>query len=417
MITLHVERLRPRLVPWRVDTTTVSTTARTWLASSLLGAALAVAVLGPGCGHSAQASGSDEPERPRPVEVHQVARRPFQDAVRISANILPKRQVKLVPRSPGVLQSVLVKEGDRVEEGQVLAQIEQRDYLLGLKQAQAELQAARANADVAAVGVGSASQASGRMKTLRATNAISQSELDKVDDGLKLGLAQQTAAQAQAQLASVGLEAARTKVADTVIRAPFAGVVVMRTLDEGEICCMGPPGFVLLIADTSQVKVMGSLGELAVSRVKVGMPATIRVDALPGERFQGTIDVVSPMVDPQTRTATVHITVPNPDGRLEMGMAAEIEIDLGERQVLAVPQDAVLRTGDGQERGQVFVVEGDLARRRDVALGARQGDLVEVTGGLSEGDRVVRSGASALRDGQRVAVTGGRDCGPRGGAE
>jgi membrane fusion protein (multidrug efflux system) len=94
-----------------------------------------------------------------------------------------------------------------------------------------------------------------------------------------------------------------------------------------------------------------------------------------------------------------------------MGMAAEIEIDLGERSVLAVPQDALLRTGEGQDRGQVFVVEGDVARRRDVALGARRGDLVEVTGGISEGDRVVRGGASALRDGQRVAV------GERGGSE
>jgi membrane fusion protein (multidrug efflux system) len=338
------------------------------------------------------------------VEVHAVALHTFHDVVSISANILPERQVKILPRVPGELQKVLVEEGDRVEEGQVVAQLDQRDYLLGLKQAQAQAAAARADAEAAAVGVESASTAKSRMAPLHETKAISQSEMDKVDDGYKMGLARQSAAEAQAQLALVGLEAARTKLADTVLRAPFAGVVVKRFLDEGELCGFMPPGIVMIIADVSRMKVMGSVGELHLSRVKAGMPATVRVDALPGESFQGTVEIVSPMVDPMTRTATVHITVPNDEGRLEMGMAATIEIDLGERQVVAVPQDVLARSEADRTKAQVFVVEDGVARRRELLLGQRQGDLIEVTEGLDAGMHVVRSGASGLRDGQRVAV-------------
>lgn len=374
--------------------------------AGLVGVVSVISAVGVGCDREAGATAlASEESRSHPVEVYTVGEHSFREVVSISANILPKRQVKVLPRVPGRLARVLVEEGDAVEDGQVVAQLDQRDYMLNLKQAKAQAAAARANAEAAAVGVDSASTAQARMKSLHETKAISQSEMDEVDDGYRMGLAKHTAAQAQTQLALVGLESARTKLADTVLKAPFSGLVVKRLLDEGELCGIMPPGIVMIIADVSQMKVLGSVGELHVARIKTGMPAKVTVDALPGETFQGNVDIVSPMVDPMTRTATVHITVPNDDGRLEMGMAAEIEIDLGERQVLAVPQDVLADREGDRERAAVFVVDAEsVARRQDISIGARQGSLVEVREGLEQGARIVRSGRTGLNDGQRVAI-------------
>ncbi len=366
-----------------------------------------------------QEAGATATERDRPakvarqsrrVETHVVETHRFRDSVTISANVMPKRQVKLIPRVPGLLAEVLVDEGDRVEAGQIVARLDQRDYQLGVKQARAQLAAAQANSELASVGVRSAGTARKRMASLHESKAISQSELDRVDDGFRMGLAKRSAADAQSQLARVGLEAARTKLADTILRAPYDALIVKRLMDEGELCGIMPPGIVMLLADDSEMNVIGALGELLIARIHEGMDAEVHIDALPGEPFRGTIAVVSPMVDPRTRTATVQIVVPNADGRLEMGMSAEISVDLGERQAAAVPGDALIRNGsnhDGNAAAEVFVVVDGIASRRPVRLGGRDGSLHEVLDGLVAGQRVVRSGQATLRDGQRVADVSG----------
>lgn len=377
-----------------------------FLLLSLLNLTLSTTLLS-GCEDQAGAAIHTESENhnsPLPVEVTVVKNHSFTENIRITANIMPKRQVKIVPRVPGRIEKIHVEQGDEVEQGQILAQLEQRDYILGLKHARAQLAAAQANSAIISIGVKSASTQKQRMESLRNTHAISQSAYEKADDGYHMGMAKKNAADANVKLARVGVEAARTKLDDTVLKAPFKGLVVKRMLDEGELCGMMPPGIILLLADTSIVHVIGSVGELVVSRVRAGMPATIRADALPGEVFQGTIDIVSPMIDPMTRTSSIQISVQNEDGKLEMGMSAEIEIDLGQRTALALPQDAIIR-GSSRDQGVVFLVDGAMnARRREVTLGARQGEFVEIRNGLESGTRVIRSGQRSVRDGNRVSI-------------
>lgn len=368
-------------------------------------ALVCLSALSSGCDGQADAANStsstDEPALP--VELYQVAEETFNERVTLSANILPKRQVKIVPRVPGRIAEILAEAGDRVEEGQIVARLEQRDYLLGVKQARAQLAAARANAALARVGRSSAATIQKRMESLHESKAISGSELEKVVDGHKMGIARASAAEAQEQLALVGLEAARTKLADTVLRAPFAGRVVKRLLDEGDLCGVMPPGVIMLIADDSQMKAIGDVSELQLRRIRHEMPASVHVDALPAESISGTVDLVSPMVDPATRTASVQILIPN-DGRLEMGMSAEIELDLGSRSSPAIPDDCLTR-GSDRSTATVYVVVDDRVRRRNIRLGGRQGALVEVVEGLRVGERVVRGQHSSLRDGQRVTVS------------
>jgi RND family efflux transporter MFP subunit len=160
------------------------------------------------------------------------------------------------------------------------------------------------------------------MSGLRKSGAITQSDMDKVNDGHRMGLAKIDAAQAQTKLASVGLAAAQTKLSDTTMKAPFSGVVLQRLLDEGSVCTVMPPSPVAVIAEVDTMKVEGAVSERDRLSVKVGMPAKVIVDALRGKVLTGTVAIINPMVDPRTRTATIQINLPNPDHVLETGMSA-----------------------------------------------------------------------------------------------
>jgi HlyD family secretion protein len=370
---------------------------------SALGVLACLALVGCGSGEAAESSSSATAAQPVVVEGHRVARSSFGTTIEVSANVLPLKQVNVLPRVPGVIEEVLVDEGDWVEEGQVLARLEQRDYQLAVREAAANLVASRANAKLAAIQADSASTQHDRMKSLLETDAIALSKAEKAADGLKMSQAQRDAAQAQVQQAQVGLEAARIKLSDTVIEAPYAGLVIKRFMDAGEIAGAMPPGIVLILADVTRMKVEGSVNELDVHRVKAGMPVKVRVDALDHAELPGTLQLVTPMVDPQTRTAGIRVVLDNADRRLEVGMSAEIVLDLGQRDVVAVPVEALLRSGTS-DRADVFVVRDDQVQRREVVLGERRDDLVEVVEGLAEGDLVVRSGATALVNGQRVTL-------------
>lgn len=371
------------------------TTSFFWL---ILGAI----VVSSGCG-SGEAAESAANESAASVEVVVVTTHAFGTRLEIPANVLPMKQVQIIPRVPGVIEDVLVDEGEWVEEGQILARLEQRDYHLAVRQAQANLASARANAKLAGIMSRSASTQHGRMESLLENGAVAQSKAEQAQDGLLMSQAKSDAAQAQVAQAQVGLDAARIKLAYTVVEAPYAGLVIKRMMDAGEIAGAMPPGILMILADTKRMKVEGSINELDLVRIKAGALAAVRVDALGGEEIAGTVELVSPMVDPRTRTAGVRVVLDNADGRLETGMSAEIVLDLGRREAPAIPGDAVIRSGAGRG-GEVFVVAQGKAQRRQIRLGLREGELVEVVEGLSPGEQVVRSGWGALTAGQPVVV-------------
>ncbi len=260
--------------------------------------ALSLATGGCSSGEAAEPRrGASEPP-PARVEVHRAAEHAFGATIEVPANVLPMKQVKIIPRVPGVIEEVLVEEGDWVEEGQVLARLEGRDYQLAVRAARADLAAARANAKMAAIMAESASTQRSRMESLLETEAIPQSKMEQADDGQRLSQAKREAALAQVQQAQVGLDVARTKLADTEIRAPYTGLVISRLMDAGEIAGAMPPGVLLILADARRMKVEGSVGELELSRVRSGSRAEVRIGALGGEAIEGRVELISPMVDP-----------------------------------------------------------------------------------------------------------------------
>jgi RND family efflux transporter MFP subunit len=147
-------------------------------------------------------------------------------------------------------------------------------------------------------------------------------------------------------------------------------------------------------------------------RVAAGAPAKVEVDAFPGEAFSGRIARIAPVLDPATRTAEIEVEIPNRDFRLKPGMYARVSLTIAERaNALVVPRNAVVDI-EGQ-RG-VFLARRDTAEFRPVKIGLEEPQRVEIVAGLDERDRVITTGAAALRDGDRIVLAGQRGGGAGG---
>lgn len=368
------------------------------LAMLVLAAALA------GCKGGGKTTGASTAEQvAQPVGAYPVTRQPFARTVEIPATVLAQQQVTLMAKVPAEIRKIHVAEGDRVRRDQPLIQLDQRDFLLALKQAQAQRAAAQAGVEAATVGHDAVTTTYGRFSALRKQDAISQNDFDKVESGQKGAAAQLKGAQAQLQLAGVAVEAARTSLGYTVIRAPFDGVIGKRFVDEGTRIQVMPPTPLLVLADTRTLKVVGGVTERELPLVAKGTPVMVQVDAIGGDPIPALVDRVEPVVDPATRTASVYVLIQNPRGRLNPGMSAKVIVRQAGQQAAAVPDDAVLRAELG-DRGAVFVVRNGKAHRVAVTLGRRAGELVEVTSGLAGGEVIVRGGQERLRDGQPVLI-------------
>jgi RND family efflux transporter MFP subunit len=275
---------------------------------------------------------------------------------------------------------------------------------LALRQAEAQLAAAEAGVEAARAGLDTISAKHQRITSLFEKQAVAQSAYEDVSGGKRASAAQLSLAEAQLQLARVAVDTAQANLDDTVIRAPFAGIVGKRLVDEGARLTAMPPTPIAVVVDLSHVKVIGAASEKYRSRVSVGLPVRVLIDAVRSAPYEASIERIEPLVDPASRSFTVQVVLVNEDTALQAGMSAQMQLDLGERTSTAVPEDVVLRSDLSGNRGTIFVIENAIARAREVTVGVRDGDLREIDNGLEPGETVVRGGQEQLSDGQRVRV-------------
>lgn len=189
-----------------------------------------------------------------------------------------------------------------------------------------------------------------------------------------------------------GLEAA---IADRRITAPFAGVLGLRRVSVGAY--VQPATVITTLDDLSVVKLDFTIPEAWLPQVKPGMAISARSVAWPGERFQGRVTTIDTRLDSRTRSVTFRALLPNPDHKLRPGMLLKVTVDRGAKSVLQVPEESLILSGD---QHFVFCVDKtDTATRVPVAVGRRQVGTVEITKGLSEGDRVVIEGIVRVDEG------------------
>lgn len=300
------------------------------------------------------------------------------------------RLAHVKPATSGRVTSVRRTVGDRVRAGETLATLES----LELGEAQASFLEAEARVTLAQEGVE-------RQRRLFSEDLTARKEVVAAENALRVARIDRE--QARHRLGALGMSVGRLEAlsrthrieATLPLTAPLAGIVSERHLTLGETVEAGgqEPAFVIL--DTSDLWVHANLYEKDLARVHVGQAAEVTTPAYPGRTFRGKVTLVSPVLDPETRTAQARIAVANPDGRLKPEMFATVALHAGSIRAIAVPAQAVM-----QDKGAtyVFVQTGETTfERRDVEVGPKAGGFVPVRSGLQAGDRVVTEGAFVLK--------------------
>lgn len=347
------------------------------------------------------------------IQTLRVGRGAVQDRLAVKGTIYALDQAMISPKMPGKIAETLVDEGDEVEEGQVVARLEDTELKLalsrarhGLLQADAAVAQAKAAIAQAEASLENAETDHKRIEELYRKKAVSQQAFDHAATGKRVAEAalrqareQQAAAEAQVAQARVMVELATTQLDDTNVLAPIAGTITMKLMYVGEMTSPSDPLF--KVESMRAVELRADVSSLHLGKIRVGMPIRIEVDGVE-EAVTAPISEVSPRVDEFTRMARVKARIENPDRTLRPGLFARAEIVLDAREnVVVIPRD-ILETAD--EGTYVYRVVDGVAVRTPVVLGIEQGPLVEVLSGLDDGESVVTLGRTHLRGGERVDI-------------
>ena len=368
-------------------------------------------IWGPSADAGAAVAGA-APARPTlTVELGTAARGPMTDSVTVVGNLEGQASVEVASKVNGRLEEVTVRIGDRVAKGSVLARVEARELQEQVRQAEAAFDVARATVRQREADLKFAQTNLDRSRSLFERQLLPRQTLDDADARQQSSHAQLDLSRAQFNQAQARLDELRITLASTEIRSPVNGFVGKRLLDPGAFVSPNTP--VVSVVEISRVRLVANVVEKDLRRVRVGSAAQVEVDAFPGEHFEGRIARLAPVLDPATRTAQMEVEVPNDDFRLKPGMYSRVKLTVATRpQALTVPVNAVV-TLEGA-RG-VFVVKDGAVKEADfvkIETGLEDGTRIEVLAGLTEGARVVTTGAAALRDGDAVTVAG--SSGPAG---
>jgi RND family efflux transporter MFP subunit len=333
----------------------------------------------------------DESFGAAPVKVFKVQRQKISEKLFYTGVIEAWNKINLTPDIGGKIARIHVEEGDRVEKGQLLAELDTRAVRLQLDQAQAALAVAEANYN-------DAQKNMERMERLKKEDAASDQQYEKI----KLAY---EAADAQLKQARAAVNLARYSLDVSLMKAPFSGVVASKNAEVGDVInpMMGgfsPTSGVLTLMDFSRVKIEIDATQQDVARIKKGQPAQLRVTALPNRIFQGRVSMVNITADPVSKKFRVEVNVDNPDLALRPNTFGEVSLEVSTHEhALVIPQKAVL------ENKYVFRVKDDnTVERVELSLGLQNSDRIEVINGLKEGDLVVVEGNFGLEDGTQIEI-------------
>ncbi|MGE5713728.1 MAG: efflux RND transporter periplasmic adaptor subunit [Betaproteobacteria bacterium] len=327
-----------------------------------------------------------------------------------TGRVVAQRRASVSSKGTGRLEWLGVQEGQMVQEGDVIARLENRDVAAQREQAAAQVQAARANLAQGQAELDDAQAALKRAQDLARQNFISGSALDTAEARYNKARAQIDTLKAQIGVAEANLRVASVGYDQTLIRAPFTGIVLTKSANVGDIVtpfssASGTTGAVVTMADMETLEVEADVSESSIAKIKVGQPAEVQLDAFPDLRLLGEVSRVVPTVDRSKATLLVKVRFVEHDPRVLPDMSAKIAflsraLKPEERKpVPALRPDAVVKR-DGAD--VVFVVEAAGAVKPvPVKTGDKVGDLVRVEG-VAPGTRVVANPPERLAAGSRV---------------
>ncbi|MFN8092401.1 MAG: efflux RND transporter periplasmic adaptor subunit [Vicinamibacteria bacterium] len=345
-----------------------------------------------------------------PSKLAAVERGDLARSVVATGKIQPLTKVEIKSKASGIVKKLYVFYGDRVKEGQVLAELDREQLEAAVREARANLLAAQASYErnrIEAEGPDLPFLKSSleRSRKLYADGLIAPSLLEDADKAYQMGVNKQTAAKSQAAVAKAEVEKARASLERyesdlkyATITSPMDGLVLSRDVEVGDavssILVLGSQATkVMSLGDVSEVYVLGKVDEADIGRVFIGQRARIVVESFKDKSFEGKVTKISPLGVEKDNVTTfeVRVSIQNPGGELKTNMTANAEVILEEKKgVLMVPESAVVYDKDRKPSLEVPDPKAENGRRKvAVKLGISNGVKTEVAEGLREGDKVV----------------------------
>jgi len=313
------------------------------------------------------------PPAETPVFVTETKLAIIEDRIEALGTLRANESVELTASVTETVTAINFDDGDRVKAGQVLVQMTNDEE-------QAQLREARVTVD-------EAKRQYERIKSLRAQQSASESQLDE----------QQRVWEAnRARLAAI-----ESRLADRLLRAPFAGVVGLRNVSIGAL--VEPGAVITTLDDDSVMKLDFSIPSVYLAALVPGMPVTAITRAWQGQLFEGRVKSIDSRVDPVTRTVIVRALLSNPDHALRPGMLMQVELQSQRREAIIIPEECLVAQGQKQF---VYVVDraDNKVERREVRIGTRRPGEVEIIEGLVVGEQVITDGTLKVRPGNKVSI-------------
>ena len=309
-----------------------------------------------------------------PVKVLALTKTNISRTIDYTATILPFEEVNMAPSTPGRIDKIYVEEGDRVNKGDDLFLMD-RTQLLQMK-----LQLANLTKDLS------------RLDTLLQTGSVKQQQYDQL--------------KTQYDVTKTNVEFMEE---NTLLKAPFSGIVTGRYFEEGELYSGTPTtptgrAAIVTLMQVNPLKVDAAISEQYYPLIKKGMRAIVTADVYEGETFTGHVFRIAPTISSATRSFITEIELPNRNNLLKPGMFVRVSMDLGEVETFVVPASTVLMQ-EGTNIRFVFIEDQGLAKRIEVSVGKRFDDMLEIiSDNLKEGDKLVTEGQSRLINDDRIEI-------------
>lgn len=337
----------------------------------------------------AQQQGSKREKDPTiPVSVTPARTETWERKILLVGTLLPNQEARIAAEVEGSIEHTRVEVGDEVQANAELAQIDTASYQGMVNLHTANVAKAEANAQ-------NTKENLARLERLRKTGSVSPTDYDQA-------VAANKQAQAEVNAAKASLGAANTALRRSLSRAPFNGSITERLINAGDFV---RPGTIMFhLVDDSTLRFRGDVPEREAARIRPGQIVRLTVDAYGDRVFEGKVTWINPAVNPLTRSVSIEARVENESRELKANFFARGELVIErESPALVVPIESVL-TFAGVNK--VFVVEDNVAKAREVELGATRGELQEVLGGVKNGEQIIVSGRTKVQDGTKVKIPG-----------
>jgi RND family efflux transporter MFP subunit len=329
-----------------------------------------------------------------------------------SGYVVAQRKAAIASKASGRLEWLGVAEGSRVKAGDVIARLDARDVAAQLDSAAANVKVARAGLAQAEAENRDATSSLKRTQDLIKQKFVSESALDQAKARADRAIAGVASAKAALVAAEANERNARVAVDYTEIRAPFDGIILSKSANVGDMVtpfssAADSKGAVVTMADMSTLEVEADVSESSLSKISVGQPSEITLDALPGSRFRGTVSRIVPTVDRAKATVMTKVRFEAIDPRVLPEMSAKVSflsqpVTAEQQKPLTAVNPEALAQRDG--KSVVFVVRDNLIGVVPVVTGSKIGDVIAIAGDVKAGEKAVLAPSSDLKQGKQVRI-------------